>query len=93
MVISEFKKNANEVVRISLTEFKGHKLLDIRVFYDVSENQDPDRRPSKKGISLSVDLFEDLKEGIEKAGKAIEKNQRKPGGASQKPQAGKTQER
>lgn len=37
MDIYEFDKNSIEKVRISLTEYKGHRLIDIRVY---SENEE-----------------------------------------------------
>ena len=60
-VIAQFEKNATEVVRISLTEFRGHKLIDMRVYYSDDEGQ---YRPTKKGVSISVDLYTDFKRAI-----------------------------
>lgn len=74
-LIAEFNKNSLEKVRIVLTEFKGKKLLDIRVYYDASENEEPDWRPTKKGISISLDLIDELLKGLEKAKKMLEKGQ------------------
>ena len=74
-MIAEFNKNSLEKVRIVLTEFKGKKLLDIRVYYDASENEGPDWRPTKKGISISLDLIDELLKGLEKAKKMLEKGQ------------------
>ena len=65
--IFEFAKSCGERVRISLTEFKGKKYLAIWVFYDASENETPDWKPSKKGLCLSIDLLDELREGIERA--------------------------
>ncbi|MCZ6875177.1 MAG: transcriptional coactivator p15/PC4 family protein [bacterium] len=45
-VIAQFEKNATEVVRVSLTEFRGHKLIDLRVYYSDDEGQ---FKPTKKG--------------------------------------------
>ena len=72
MDIYEIKKNSMEKIRIALTEFKGHKLLDIRVYYDASETRDPDFKPTKKGISIPIDLVREVKEGIDKALAEIE---------------------
>jgi hypothetical protein len=60
-VITQFEKNATEVVRVSLTEFRGHKLIDMRVYYSDDEGQ---YRPTKKGVSLSVGLYTDFKLAI-----------------------------
>ena len=72
MNICEINKNSMEKIRIALTEFKGHKLLDIRVYYDASETRDQDFKPTKKGISIPIDLVREVKEGIDKALAEIE---------------------
>ena len=58
-LIGQFTKNATEEVRISLTEYRGHKLIDMRVYYEPREGGD--RLPSKKGLTLAVDLYPELK--------------------------------
>ncbi len=65
-VISEFRKNAKEEVRVSLSNYRGHDLIDIRVFYN-SGNIDGDRFPTKKGITMSTKLIPDLKKAIDRA--------------------------
>jgi hypothetical protein len=60
-LIAQFEKNATEVVRVSLTEYRGHKLVDVRVYYSDDEGQ---YRPTKKGVSLSVDVYPDFKRAL-----------------------------
>ena len=60
-VIVEFAKNAAEVVRISLTEYRGHQLIDARVYYSADEGE---YRPTKKGLSLSVGLYTELRQAL-----------------------------
>ena len=67
-VIAQFEKNATEVVRISLTEYRGHKLIDLRVYYSDDEGQ---YRPTKKGVSLSVGLYTDFKQALSALEKAL----------------------
>jgi hypothetical protein len=62
-LVSSFEKNALEEVRISLTEFKGHQLIDLRVYY-ISQDGEP--RPTKKGLAISVGLYPELKEALVK---------------------------
>jgi Transcriptional Coactivator p15 (PC4) len=59
--IAQFEKNATEVVRVSLSEYRGHKLFDIRVYYSDDEGQ---FRPTRKGVSLSVGLYTELKRAL-----------------------------
>jgi len=60
-VIAQFEKNATEVIRLSLTEYRGRKLVDVRVYYSDDEGQ---YRPTKKGVSLSVDRYVDFKRAM-----------------------------
>ena len=60
-LIEQFEKNATEVVRVSLTEYRGRKLVDVRVYYSDSEGQ---YRPTKKGVALSVDVYPDFKRAM-----------------------------
>ena len=60
-LIEQFEKNATEVVRVSLTEYRGRKLVDVRVYYADNEGQ---YRPTKKGVSLSLDVYPDFKRAL-----------------------------
>jgi hypothetical protein len=60
-LIAQFEKNATEVVRVSLTEYRGRKLVDVRVHYTDDEGQ---YRPTKKGVSLSLDIYPDFKRAL-----------------------------
>ena len=44
----EIQKNSREVIRISESEYEGHKFVDLRVWY--SDNGE--MKPTKKGIVL-----------------------------------------
>jgi hypothetical protein len=61
-VISQVAKNAREVVFLSLSEFKGHRLIDIRVH--VPGDQEGDWVPTRKGVSLAVGLYPAFKQGL-----------------------------
>ena len=67
-LIEEVEKNANEVIRIALTEYRGHELLDVRVYYRDDEG---DYKPCRKGVSLRVDMIDDLHAAIEKAAEMV----------------------
>lgn len=51
-------KNAQDEVRITLTDYKGYAIVDIRVFSDFAG--DGVRRPTKKGVALRVGTLPDL---------------------------------
>jgi hypothetical protein len=64
IVVGDFDKSQGEVVRVSLTEFKGRNYVGVRVWYTDSEDE---LKPSKKGINLELDLFPRLANLIEKS--------------------------
>ncbi len=61
IVISEFPKNKTEDFRLSLTEYQGHKLLDLRIYFKDKEGES---KPTKKGVTVNVKLFSQLKQAI-----------------------------
>lgn len=70
-VISEFSKNTQETIRVSITEFKGYELIDVRAYY--RDNETGELKPTRKGITLSVELYDKLKEAILQLENAISK--------------------
>ena len=46
-----------------MNEYKGKKYIDIRTYF---EADDGEYKPTKKGVTLSIDLYNELKEGIER---------------------------
>jgi hypothetical protein len=68
-IMHHFAKNATEEVRVSLTEYKGHKLIDLRIYYEPEDGGD--RRPTKKGITIDVGLYPELKKAMLKVEKEL----------------------
>lgn len=60
-VITQFEKNATEVVRISLSEYRGRKLVDMRVYYSDDAGE---YRPTKKGVALNVEVYPEFKRAM-----------------------------
>jgi hypothetical protein len=60
-LIAQFEKNATEVIRVSLTEYRKRKLVDVRVYYSDDEGE---YRPTKKGVSLSLEVYPDFKRAL-----------------------------
>jgi len=83
-LVSKFEKNATEEVRVQLREFRGHQLLDMRVFYFPTEGGEP--RPTRKGIAISVGLISKLKDAITQAEKTLLEAE-----AKEKPEAGQAE--
>jgi hypothetical protein len=68
-VISQVPKNAREVLFLSLSEFKGHRLIDIRVH--VPGDQEGQWVPTRKGVSLAVGLYPAFKQALEQLEEAM----------------------
>ena len=68
-VISKLTKNARETIFLSLSEFKGHRLIDIRVH--VPGDQDGDWVPTRKGVSLAVGLYPAFKQALAEVEEAL----------------------
>ena len=68
-IISQITKNAREVVFLSLSEFKGRKLIDIRVH--VPGDQEGEWVPTRKGVSLAVSLYPAFKQGLAQLEQAL----------------------
>jgi hypothetical protein len=63
-LVARIAKNPTEEVRVSLTSYRGHDLVDIRVFF---QDEQGEWRPTKRGVSLSVDSFAELRDAVVKA--------------------------
>ncbi len=63
-LVARIAKNPTEEVRVSFTSYRGYDLIDIRVYYQDDQGE---WRPTKRGVSLSVDSFAELREAIVKA--------------------------
>jgi hypothetical protein len=59
--LHEFRKNATEVVRASISNFRGHQLADIRVYYEAPDGT----WPTKKGLALGLDLLPELRKAVD----------------------------
>jgi len=62
-LVARIAKNPTEEVRVSLTSYRGHDLVDIRVFF---QDEQGEWRPTKRGVSLSVDSFAELRDAVVK---------------------------
>ncbi len=74
VVIKDIKKNNNEIIRIEVSEYKGRELINIRIWYQAidANNGDLVFKPTQKGVTLNINEFEELKDGIEKLGNYLQ---------------------
>ena len=50
-IFTEIEKNKPEINRVELSEFNGHDLFDLRVYFN---REDDEPAPTKKGITRNV---------------------------------------
>ena len=60
--ISVFKKNKFQEVRVGIREYKGNDLIDIRTWTMTQGSEE--MVPTAKGVSINVNLLEDLKKAL-----------------------------
>ncbi len=60
--VAEMEKGPNEKIFFSLSEYKGKKYADIRIYFEDDEGE---WKPTKKGITLSLDRVAEFKDNVE----------------------------
>jgi hypothetical protein len=68
-VVGEMEKGWNEKILFSVSEFKGKKYADIRIYYEDDEGE---WKPTKKGVTVSLENFAEFKERVEELGTYLE---------------------
>lgn len=68
-VVAKFEKNSREEVWVSVDDFRGRKIINIRVHYRSDSGA---WLPGKQGLALSVDRYRDLAEAVLKLGEKLE---------------------
>ncbi|MCB1165277.1 MAG: transcriptional coactivator p15/PC4 family protein [Leptospiraceae bacterium] len=58
----DLDRGSGEVLRLELSEFKGRKLFNIRIWYQDKESGE--YRPTAKGVTIRPDQFEEFKKAI-----------------------------
>src|SRR3954462_2193131 len=64
--LATIRKNALEEIRVGLSEFNGHDLLNIRIWTD-PRNGGSERIPTKAGIACRVALLPEIIEALQQA--------------------------
>jgi hypothetical protein len=64
VIIAEWPRNARETLRLSLAEFKGAPVVDLRVWYDDGAGR---MQPGRQGVTLSVKQLPRLAEAMARA--------------------------
>jgi hypothetical protein len=61
-VTGEMDKGWNEKIVFGVSEFRGKNYANIRIYYEDDEGE---WKPTKKGISVNLEDFEDFKQRVE----------------------------
>jgi hypothetical protein len=60
-VTGEMDKGWNEKIVFGVSEFRGKNYANIRIYYEDDEGE---WKPTKKGISVNLEDFEDFKQRV-----------------------------
>ena len=63
------EQNSVETIRFQVREHKGKSYADIPAFY---RDSDDELNPSRKGVTISPELWPQFAEGIERLGQKLE---------------------
>lgn len=69
-LLATIPRSATEEIQIQLSEYKGRKFLDLRVYYTTDGGAS--WLPTKKGVAIYPENMEALKEAIETAQKEFD---------------------
>ncbi len=68
-VIKAIERGPGQQIQVRLTTFRGRDYFDLRNFY-LDENDE--WRPTKKGIAVPVELYDELMAALREVGEALE---------------------
>jgi hypothetical protein len=68
-VVARFEKNSREEVWVSIDDFRGKKIINLRVHY---RSETGEWLPGKQGLALSVDRYRELAEAVLRIGEHLQ---------------------
>lgn len=60
-IIRDIDKGRGEIIRVEISEYKGNRYLNLRVWYQDAEGN---YKPTQKGIAISPELYPEVKQAI-----------------------------
>lgn len=70
-VVYRIQRNSDDEIQISLREYKGRAYVDFRVWFQPDNGGE--LKPTKKGLTISLDHLGELQKGLREAQKCAEK--------------------
>jgi len=77
-LIAQFHKNSVEVIKVHLQTWKTQRYMDIRIWRPANSAESDSVQPTKKGITLKIELLPELIEALEKAEKFLKVKKKQP---------------
>ena len=68
-IIKDIDKGGGEIIRVEVTEYKGAKYLNLRVWY--ADKETGEFKPTQKGIAIKPELYPLLKQAVLEAESAL----------------------
>lgn len=72
ILIAELPRNRRETVRLTVQEFRGTLLVNLRVWYRPDDGGD--MRPGRDGIAIRAEHAEWLKDAADRAAREVQKH-------------------
>jgi hypothetical protein len=69
-VVGEMEKGWNEKIVFGISEFRGKNYANIRIYYEDDEGE---WKPTKKGISVNLEDFQEFRQRMEDLNAHLEK--------------------
>lgn len=60
--IKDIEKGGGEIIRIEVSEYKGQKYLNVRVWY--TDKNTGEYKPTQKGVAIKPDQYKDFMSAI-----------------------------
>jgi len=84
ILINEFEKNSAEIVRTSISEYKGQLYVDFRVWTSGAARDLGERLPTRKGLTISIEILPDLLKAVQAAIEHVRQSRKSTETGSQK---------
>ncbi len=59
--MAEITTNSREILHVNRGEFKGHDMVNVRVFFDAGEGE---MKPGKQGVAFRAALLPDVLDAL-----------------------------
>ena len=72
-ILGEIQKNKQEKLIVSISEYKAHTYIDIRVYYE--DKKTGEYKPTKKGVALPPSIIREVMELVLEGAEKLQNDQ------------------